>query len=324
MKRVRSTLLLAAALSALPTGAGAQPIDPQARAAARSLVEDADRLWNDGDYAGALERFTRAHGLVDAPTIAIRQAECLEKLGRIVEASETYMAVSWLKLEPGAPDAFKRAVASAIERANALRGRMSMLELTIEGEDVEGAKVLVDGRAIHPALVGMSFPLDPGQRVIEVVKGNRKVSETVTIGERESKRLTLKLPPPKDEPVAPPSTKPQRSAELTSTQATWGWVTVGLGLTGLAVGTTTGFIAMGQRRSLDEECDDKRCPQTQKSNVDNYNSMRTVSTIGFGIGGVGVIAGLTLLLTTPAPEPEQQAGIRPWLGLASAGVEGRF
>ncbi len=78
MKLVRSMLLLAAALSAVPTGAGAQPIDPHARAAARALVEDADRLWNDGDYAGSLERFTRARGLC---TICSRRI--IEGLGNV-------------------------------------------------------------------------------------------------------------------------------------------------------------------------------------------------------------------------------------------------
>ncbi len=327
-------LFLAGALAFMPTVAQAQDIDPQARAAARALVEDGDKLWTKGDYAGALDRFSRAHGLVNVPTIALRQAECLEKLGRIVEASEKYMTVSRLKLGPGAPDPFKRAVATALERVDGLRQRLASLELTIQGEDVEGAKVLVDGREIPSALVGASFPVDPGDRVIEVVKGSRRVSETISIKEKESKTLTLTLPPGEDEPeppVQPPTQPPTQpppagpTAEpTTSSQATWGWISLGVGTAGLIAGGATGLIAKGKQGSLDDNCVDKQCPPAQQSDVDSYNQMRMMSTIGFGVGIVGVGAGLTLLLTAPDPEPEQQAGVRPWVGLGSAGVEGRF
>ena len=327
-------LFLAGSLAFMPMGAQAQDIDPQARAAARALVEDGDKLWTSGDYAGALDRFSRAHGLVNAPTIAVRQAECLEKLGRIVEASEKYMTVSRLRLGPGAPDAFKRAVATALERVDGLRERLASLELTIQGEEVKGAKVLVDGREIPPALVGASFPVDPGDRVIEVVKGSRRVSETISIKEKETKTLTLTLPPGEDEPeppVQPPTQPPTQpppagpTAEpTTSSQATWGWISLGVGTAGLIAGGATGLIAKGKQGSLDDTCVDKKCPPAQQSDVDSYNQMRMISTIGFGVGIVGVGAGLTLLLTAPDPEPQQQAGVRPWVGVGSAGVEGRF
>jgi hypothetical protein len=327
-------LVAVACTMVVPSGAVAQEIDPQARAAARALVEEGDKLWTQEDYAGALDRFTRAHGLVNAPTIAIRQAECLEKLGRIVEASEIYMAVSRARLEAGAPDAFKRAVASALERVAALRERLSMLELKIEGEDLDGVKVLVDGRQIPSALVGATFPIDPGDRVIEVVKGNRKVRETVSIGEKETKSLVLTLPPGEPEPVAPPveptpQPRPgpapvQGSVEPPSSQPTWGWITLGVGAAGLAVGGATGFLAMGKRGSLDDTCVDGKCPPAQQGDVDSYNQMRMISTIGFGVGIVGVGAGLTLLLTAPDPQPRETAGVRPWVGVGSAGVEGRF
>lgn len=337
MKRL-CMLVLAASFALAPVAAQAQDIDPRARAAARALVEEGDKLWAEKNYAGALDRFTRAHGLVNAPTIAIRQAECLEQLGRIVEASETYMTVSRLKLEPGSPDAYKRAVAAALERVEGLRERLAMLELTIEGENVEGARVLVDGREIPSALVGASFPVDPGERRIEVVKGNRSVSQVVQIGEKEQKKLTLMLPAGEDEPAQPPTTTPPDqppaqppatpppggpTAEPTSSQSTWGWISLGIGTVGVVAGSATGLIAMGKRSDLDKSCVDKACPPSQQSDVDGYNQMRTISTIGFGVGLVGVGAGLTLLLTAPDPEP-QQVGMRPFVGLGSAGVEGTF
>lgn len=335
-------LLAAACLALAPAGAHAQDIDPQARAAARTLVQEGDELWTKGDFAGALDRFTRAYGLVNAPTIAIRQAECLEKLGRLVEASEKYMAVSRRKLGPGAPDAFKRAVATALERVEGVRARLAMLELTIEGENVADAKVFVDEREIPPALVGATFPVDPGERVVKVVKGSREVSEKIALEEKEKKTLTLTLPPGQDEPepeppppptagtTQPPAPPPEQppagpgTEPTTSNQATWGWVSLGVGAAGLVAGGATGLIAMGKRNTLDDTCLDGKCPPSDQDDVDSYNQMRTFSTIGFGVGIVGVGAGLTLLLTAPDPEPSDQAGLRPWVGVGSAGVEGTF
>ena len=145
------------------------------------------------------------------------QAECFEKLGRLVEASEKYMAVSRRKLGPGAPDAFKRAVATALERVNAVRERLAMLELTIDGDNVADAQVFVDGREIPPALVGATFPVDPGERVVEVVKGSRKVSEKISLKEKEKKSLTLTLPPGEDEPETPtPPTQPTQGTAPTT------------------------------------------------------------------------------------------------------------
>jgi hypothetical protein len=63
--------------------------------------------------------------------------------------------------------------------------------------------------------------------------------------------------------------------------------------------------------------------EAKHDEVDDYNSLRPISTAGFVVGGVGVAGGLTLLLTAPK-RPETEAHVSPWLGLGSAGVSGRF
>jgi hypothetical protein len=50
-----------------------------------------------------------------------------------------------------------------------------------------------------------------------------------------------------------------------------------------------------------------------------------VSTIGFVGAGAGGALGTVLLLTEPKREPTPTtAGVRPFVGLASAGIEGAF
>ena len=332
-----------ACLALMPCWAFAQDIGDRERAAVRALVEQGDEAWDARDYETAYDLFRRARGIVNAPTIAVRQAECLEKLGRLVEASELYLATSRIRLEPGASEPFRRAVAVAFERAEALRGRHATLKLTISGEDLDGAQVLIDGREIPSVLIGTAFPVDPGSRLIEVVKGKRKASRTVRIAEKGSATVVIDLPPAEPEPgdAAPPvagSSQPKDKPESTrpyvletSSQPTWGWVMFGIGVGGVALGGVTGGLAIKYRGDLDDAvyddgnpvCSGTTCTD-KKSTVNNYNTMRTVSTVGFGVGIVGLATGLTLLLTAPEPKLREVAGVRPWVGFGSVGVEGKF
>ena len=73
----------------------------------------------------------------------------------------------------------------------------------------------------------------------------------------------------------------------------------------------------------DGGCVSGHCYTDQASAVDSYNSLRTVSTIGFAVGGIAGATGLVLLLTAPKQaesEPTVQAGV----GIGSAWVGGHF
>ena len=140
---------------------------------ARQTVEQADEAWDRGEYALALRLFGNAYLRVQAPTIAVRQAECLEKLGRLVRALEVYDSVGQWRLDSSSPEPFRRAVATALERAILLRGRVPSLRVTFYGEDVDGADVMVDGKPIAKELYRDGFLVDPGEHTIKVVKGNR-------------------------------------------------------------------------------------------------------------------------------------------------------
>src|SRR5580700_919246 len=98
----------------------ADPIDEPTRAAARAAAEDALARFDRGDYTGALDLFNRADALVHAPTLGLMAARCLEKLGRLVEASERYLAVTKVQLDPGAPASQAKAQVTAEQERAAL------------------------------------------------------------------------------------------------------------------------------------------------------------------------------------------------------------
>ena len=56
---------------------------------ARRLATEAAQRYQAGDYATALDLFTRSAKLYDAPTLRFWQARCLEGLGRLVDAERS-------------------------------------------------------------------------------------------------------------------------------------------------------------------------------------------------------------------------------------------
>ena len=99
---------------------------------------------------------------------------------------------------------------------------------------------------------------------------------------------------------------------------------MGVGAWGLLIGAGAGVVALKQQHELDDGgCRNGVCYEDQRSDVDNYNAMRTLSTVGFIVGGIGGAAGAALLLTAPSTA-EGGVAVSGWVGVGAAGVAGRF
>ena len=99
-------------------------MDAATKSAARGVAEEALKLYDKGDYAGAYEKANRANNLVHAPTMALLTGRCLKKLGRFVEASEKYLEASRDPLDAGASAAQKSAQTEADKARAALMPRI--------------------------------------------------------------------------------------------------------------------------------------------------------------------------------------------------------
>ena len=101
---------------------------------------------------------------------------------------------------------------------------------------------------------------------------------------------------------------PDASKSSTSATRTLGWVAVGAGGVGVALGSVMGAMALNKRASLrDSGCTESRCPHDKQSEVDRLNTFRTVSTVGFIAGGVLASTGVVLLLSAPSSEHQLAA-----------------
>ncbi len=328
MKRI---LLGAAAALLVASTAMAQQPDETATRAARQLGNEGIDLYEGGDYASALDRLERAYGVLQVPTLGLWYARALAQNGKLVEASERFLEVARSTPAEDDPSVFAEARQQATTEHEALQSRIPTVQITLEGADASAVEVAVDGKVLATTLIGVPVSLNPGTRSITATRGSEAVTETVTLKEGDRESVVLRLAAGASTEAAPETTPDPGSGATTAvepdrggvSQRTWGYVALGIGGAGLLTGTVSHFAAKGKQRDLEDVCQDEACPTSTQSDIDSYNTLKSVAKVGVVIGAVGVAAGTVLLITAPKKEPKA-ASVSAFIGLGSAGVRGVF
>lgn len=318
-------LMLAAPVSAARAQVG--NVDDETRATARAVAQEGLDFYDKGQYKEALARLEKANTLVSAPTLGLMIARCYQKLGRLVEASERYLDVSRTPLDAKASDLFRKSVADAAREREALMPQIPSVTIVVEGSGE--AIVSIDGKPIPSAMIGLKRLINPGTHRIEVTRGDQRAAEEVTLKQGESQRVTL-TPTKATEGVD--AGGGAKASSSTPVQKIVGFVALGVGGAGLVVGAATAGVAAGQLSDLEAAgCVNGHCTRAQRAAVDEYNTMRVVSTVGFIAGASLAAGGIVLVLTAPKGKTKQKAGdaaaiinVHPVLGLGSAGLVGTF
>jgi tetratricopeptide (TPR) repeat protein len=321
-----------AMLLASSAASAAEP-DEQTKAAARQLAQDGARALDAGRYAEAQDLLDRAYQLYPAPTIAVLEARTLERLGRLVEAAEHYELARHTQLGPDPSDAFRVAVTEAERDLGELRQRIPQLTISIQGvaHNHPRLDVTLDGARVPTELLGVRRPLDPGEhRIVARLGAGAPAERVVSLSERQTESVVLTLSAPRA-PVPKTSGRHDPMADTSedgSAQRTWGFVSLGVGVAGIATGVIAGVIMLNKKSRLDDVCA-PTCPASSEDDLDAFRSARTVSLIGYGVGIAGLGAGTLLLLTAPS-EKTEQSGLATRFGLSvsnagiALGASGRF
>ncbi|WP_394848388.1 hypothetical protein LZC95_13120 [Pendulispora brunnea] len=176
------------------TEAQAQPVSDMDRAAARDLFREGVELQRASRFAEALDRFTRANSVVNAPTNMLRIAECHAALGHLVEALEMYRALQRYPMPPSPPPAFVQAVEQGREEMKTIEPRVPELKIDVTPPQVPTLSVTIDEQPLHSALVGVSRPINPGvHKVVATAPGYTRAEQTVDVKERARQAITLNL-----------------------------------------------------------------------------------------------------------------------------------
>ena len=188
-------------------------------------------------------------------------------------------------------------------------------------QEAKGLRVIVNGEAVDPALVGTELDRDPGVFAVhaEADGADAPVEGKVEIPAGEARTLTLKLTV-----RAPVSDAPPPAAERggSSVGRTLGWVGVGVG-GALVVGSVVSLVVrQGALADLEAGCPGYAtgpCPRAVESDV----SRGEVASVLFPVLGLTGLAaagtGVALLVTSrerpAAPgHAARSVGLRPTLG----------
>lgn len=283
-------------------------------AAARAIGKEGVEAWQAKRFDEAVDKLQRAYSVVKVPTLGLYLGHALRDSGRWVAASETYQEVTQLELDTGNKKVQEKAQQDARKARDELAPRIPKLLIEVSGADSTDVTVTIDDKEVPSALLGVARPVDPGKRIVKVTAANGGTgSAEVTAVEGKTHTVRLQVaggsqpaptPVPTPEGAAPVQPEPAKPAPAQPRDeppddggpGAVAWMAYGIGGAGLVAGAVFGFIALGQKSDLDDNCPGSRCSREFHDDVDSYDQSRTFSTVGFIVGAVGIGTGLALSL----------------------------
>jgi len=303
---------------------------------ASRLEREADALIKKGEREQAVDKLRAADRLDPGPARKVRLAKVLMDIEQLLEAARVLEQASDARVS-GSKD--RAAIDKAKKLAADVQERTPTLSVKIHKPEPNLVKVQVDGKSFDPSLGPQ--PFDPGyHQLLATATGYPDHKQEVTLAERANEVVEISLRKP-GEPEDEGDANGKKSGGFSKWPAIISW---GLGAIGLGVGVGFGVEAINDTNALLEnyDCKDNKCPPEAADDLAAAKVNGNVSTVGFVVGGVGLVAGTILWLLADsgsdkeadaAPSKDAPAGesaaqarlrLRPLIGFGTVGVEGRF
>jgi hypothetical protein len=339
--RTVSTLVLASLLCvALPVRAEDVPISPDARAhfaAGVNLLQDPD----GAKYEEAYGEFKAAYQISPSWKILGNlgiAAFKLERDGEALAAFEKYLADGGQEIDAEERAQFER-------DAQTLRASMVRLKLSSDppGAVISDERQPQSGGGIRNRYSALRAPTELGvraghHRFTASLAGRPDVVWEVDLqpGQTVEHVFTFQAaqaapgPSSSSSGAAPVDAGPPDQGE--NTLRTLSYVALGVGVVGLGAGTLFAVQAKGKYDDANEFCPSFPCDLTRsqanerQDAIDEGDGKKTLSIVGFAVGGVGLATGATLFLLS-GRKPEQAAQgfhVTPLVGINTFGVTGGF
>lgn len=297
------------------------------RASAKALHGKGKFLLGKKKYTDAMAKLKEAIALDPSAQYRLDLARALDGAELDVEAArELDKLLVDVAGEPG-----QKGLQQA---ANNLRKKLgksiATLEVRAKGPAPEAVRVTVDGQAEEPFV---PIPVEPGRHAIEAsAEGYETVAGGVVNVQPKGKEVfevtlarasrTAASDAATDEALVEDDAGPEGSI----IPALIGF---GVGAVGIGVGSAFGIMAFGKTSDVEETCVDGQCPASQQDNLSTAKTFGDISTIGFVVGGVGVAAGVALLIWRPGggdgvDASIDQAWVMPVVGPGTIGAVGAF
>jgi hypothetical protein len=326
---VKRPLVLACAAASIAL-TGAAHAETANEVLAESLFKDGMQRFDKGDVAGACASFTESLRLDPKLGTLLNLALCHEKQGKTATAWHEYSTGAAWATQNGQKD--RREFAN--QHAVTLEGQLSRVIIQLPPAR-ELSSVEVDGEPLPEPRWYLPLYLDPGAHTI-AVSAPGKYRETVKVNIprdptaqlvpipklRDQTKASAQPAPPKADGASPPPPPPP--APQSSARTIAGLIAGGMGIVGVGVGSAFGVMAIGRRNDVNAHCLGNLCDPTGVQAHSDAQTDALLSTIGFAVGGVGLVTGAVLLFTNVGGSETQQAKVEPYVGPRGAGVTGVF
>jgi hypothetical protein len=281
------------------------------QAAADALFDSARAAMEKGDFSAACEQFRASDKLDAAVGTELNLADCEEKRGHLASAWELYRTAAE-KLS----DRDER-LALAGSRIEALAPRLPKLTLNLAPGAPKASSVRDGNVELGSVAFGVALPMDPGAHELVVsAPGFESRTFAIRLSEGNAQTLTVSPGGPAGAgshhgarsavPVTTaPLAAPRDQGPESSSRRLLGFGFAGAGVAGLGVGTIAGILALGKKRTLDDQCGpDKSCTSAGVSAAKSGHTLQLVSNVGWVVGAAALGAGAYFLLTSgPSSQP---------------------
>lgn len=336
------SLQLISLTALLPLALAQSDSDDATRAAARSLGAQGIEAYWANDFSTANDKLDRAFRVYPTTTLGLWSARARLQLGQLVEAAERLREAIRADVV-GDAETQQKAQQEARDELDQLMPRIPTLTIHIHNAPADQVVVTLDNEPIPSPLLDEARPTNPGELVVVATRGNERYERRVYLGEGDKKQTTIEFRREAraqtltaadggdvvtldSEAGAPPSTARARARTTSTSQsepassplAPIGIVTLAFGSASLATAGITALIANGKLR----ECPENSCPPDVK---EQYDGLRTVSTIAFYAGAALALSGAILWLVAPgAEEPASAQGVSLGVGPTGLALAGSF
>ena len=331
---------------ALPSQAADVVISDEARAhflAGVNLLQDPDGARYEEAYREFKEAYAKSPSWKIVGNLGI-SAMKLERDSEAIAAFKQYLAEGGKHIDATERAQFQRDL-STLESGVA----QLVLQTDPPGATIEDERHPASGQAIQNSYTAdgpLQIGVRPGRhRFTAKLAGRIDSVWEVELSPRQQASHTFTLAEPvAAAPVAPaPAAPPPASSVALDTDAAKGkngmrtgaYVAFGVGVVGLGVGTILGLNAKSKYRQANAITSDN-CPSSdpcelpgslfdkRESLGNDASTAKTLSIVGFAVGGVGLAAGVTLFVLSNKKQGAAAARVEPYVGVSHLGLRGAF
>jgi hypothetical protein len=303
-----------------------QPAAAQVQQSSDTLFQQGVDLERNGRLEEACEKYRQSQELLPRGGSALHLANCLELKRDFVAAWSAYHgALDFAKRDQRADR-----VELIEKRLAALEAKVGFVELVLPATAATERVVMLDGRALTDEMSHAPIPVLPGEHLLSVEQpqrarwqasvfvepGGRKRVEVPALEEKRTTAERTQASPP-TKPTSTAAEASRRAESKTapgagggSTQRTLGWVTAGVGVVGVGVGSYFGLRAFSKKAESDDAIENGSCFEQCHEAWNDGRSAATVSNVAFAVGAAAIGAGTLLLLTSEGSSESAAKGAR--------------